>query len=489
MLNRLSTLLVALLTLSLALFANAQPQRWEGSVELPGGQKLSFEVSLEKDSGTISIPAQGAKDLALTGITVGEKITFTLALPNAAANAVWEFTASKDGKTAEGVLKQMGQQFPSTMRALAAGEVAKGSNRPQEPKAPFPYKSEDVTITVGTPNASPGPEGEPKGHTLSGTLTIPEGKGPFPGVILVSGSGPQDRDEQLLGHKPFLVLADHLTRKGIAVLRYDDRGVGQSTGDFAKGTSDDLAEDALAAIKFLASRPDVNPAQVGIVGHSEGGLIAPMVAATSDVPKFLVLLAGPGMPGADLLVLQGRLISEAGGVSKEDAARNAESSRKLLEMIREGKSADEVRAAFRQAIEEELATGPRTKDTPAEERAKQAEEMATQQASALSSPWMKRFLQIDPTIALAKVKVPVLALNGEKDLQVPPKENLAGIEQALKAGGNTRFTMKELAGLNHLFQTCTTGSPSEYADISETFAPAALQAVSDWILETTGKPR
>lgn len=486
---RLTILLAWLLSLFLVSIAPAEPQRWEGSVELPGGQKLNFEVSLEKDAGTISIPAQGAKDLALTSVAIGEKITFTLALPNAAANAVWEFTPSADGKTAEGTLKQMGQEFKSTMKALAPGEAAKGSNRPQEPKPPFPYTSEDVTITVAPPQAAPGTNDPPKAHTLAGTLTIPEGKGPFPAVILVSGSGPQDRDEQLLGHKPFLVLADHLTRKGIAVLRYDDRGVGKSTGDFVTGASDDFAEDALAALKFLADRSEVDRAKVGIVGHSEGGLIAPMVAAASDVPRFIVLLAGPGIAGSDLLVLQGRLISEAGGVSKEDAVRNAEESRKILEMIRDGKPSDEVSQALRKAIDDELATDPKTKDKPAEERSKQSEQMVTQQMSALASPWIRRFLQIDPTVALAKVKVPVLAINGEKDLQVPPKENLTGIERSLKAGGNTRFTTKELPGLNHLFQTCTTGSPSEYADIDETFAPAALDAVSSWILETTGKPR
>jgi uncharacterized protein len=486
--TRLMVLLLTIWTVVSAGFAFAEPQRWEGSVELPGGQKLNFEVALEKDTGTISIPAQGAKDLALTSVTLGEKISFTLKLPSVAASAVWEFKVSEDGKSAEGVLKQMGQEFPSKMKALAAGESAKGSNRPQEPKAPFPYKSEEVTIIVGTAGGGLGRDARPKGHTLSGTLTLPEGKGPFPGVILVSGSGPQDRDELLLGHKPFLVLADHLTRKGIAVLRYDDRGVGRSSGNFALGTSDDFAEDAQAAIKFLAARPEINASQVGIVGHSEGGLIAPMVAAVSDIPKFIVLLAGPGMPGLDLLVLQGRLISEAGGLSKEDAARNAESSRKILEMVRDGKSADEVREAFRLAIEENLAQNPGTKDTPAEERAKQAEQMATQQTASISTPWMKRFLQYDPAAALAKVKVPVLALNGEKDLQVPPKENLSGIESSLKAGGNTRFTTKQLPGLNHLFQTCTTGSPSEYAEIEETFAPAALEAVSSWILETAAKP-
>ncbi len=461
-----------------AAVAFAEPQRWAGAVELPGGVKLNFEITLDKDKGTISIPQQGAKDLALSDVSIGETIKFTLKVPNPAANAVWEFTPAADGKTAEGTLKQMGQEFKSTMKALAAGEAAKGMNRPQEPKAPFPYKNEEVSVKV-----------EKGGHSLAGVLSVPEGKGPFPGVILVSGSGPQDRDEQLVGHKPFLVLADHLTRKGIAVLRYDDRGVGKSTGDFSASTSDDFADDALAAITFLAARPEINPKLVGIVGHSEGGLIAPMVAAVSPVPTFIVLLAGPGMPGSDLLALQGRLISEANGTKPEDAARNAEKSRTILEMFRDNKPEPDIRAAILAAIEAELAIEPTTKDKPAEERTKLANESTTQQMMTMASPWMRRFLQIDPTVALRKVTIPVLALNGEKDLQVPPKENLAGIAEALKAAGNAHVTTKELPGLNHLFQTSETGSPSEYADIEETFAPAALDAVTAWILELAAKGR
>jgi len=475
MLSRFIAVALVFLSVSSAL---ADPQRWEGFVELPGGLKLNFEVSLDKDSGTISIPQQAAKDLALSDVSVAETIKFTLKVPNPAANAVWEFTPAADGKTAEGTLKQMGQEFKSSMKALAAGEAAKGMKRPQEPKAPFPYKNEEVSVKV-----------EKGGHFLSGVLSVPEGEGPFPGVILVSGSGPQDRDEQLLGHKPFLVLADHLTRKGIAVLRYDDRGVGKSTGDFAAGTSDDFADDALAAVTFLAARPEIDAKQVGIIGHSEGGLIAPMVAAASPVPTFIVLLAGPGMPGSDLLVLQGRLISEAGGTKPEDAARNAEASRRVLEMFRDNKPDSEIRSAILKIIESELAIEPSTKDKPAEERVKIANESATQQMLTMASPWMRRFLQIDPTVALRKVKIPVLALNGEKDLQVPPKENLAGIAEALKVAGNVNVTTKELSGLNHLFQTSKTGAPSEYADIEESFAPAALDAVSTWILELSAKGR
>jgi pimeloyl-ACP methyl ester carboxylesterase len=302
-------------------------------------------------------------------------------------------------------------------------------------------------------------------------------------VILVSGSGPQDRDEQLLGHRPFLVLADHLTRAGVAVLRYDDRGVGKSTGDFQAATSDDFADDAQAAITFLAARGEVDAKRVGIVGHSEGGLIAPIVAARSEVPRFIVLLAGPGMPSVDLLALQGRLIAEASGVAPDAAKRNAEQSEKILAMVAAGKPDEEIKQALRGALEAEFAVNPETKDTPEAERASKIDQLTDQQWAAIGSPWMRRFLAMDPREALRKVKVPVLALNGERDLQVPPKENLAGIAAALKEAGNAAVTTLELPGLNHLFQTSKTGAPSEYATIEETFAPAALDAVTAWILK------
>jgi uncharacterized protein len=452
--------------------ATEEPQRWEGSVELPGGMKLDFSVALTAAGGTISIPMQGVKDLALSDVTIGESMGFTLPLGSEKANAVWSFTLTANGDLAKGTLNQMGQEFASTLKRLGAGETAKGMNRPQEPKPPFPYASEDVTITVAD-----------GGHTLAGTLTIPAGKGPFPAVILVSGSGPQDRDEQLMGHKPFLVIADHLTRNGAAVLRYDDRGVGKSTGDFQAGTSDDFAVDALAAVTFLAKRGEVDPARVGIVGHSEGGLIAPMVAATSDVPRFIVLLAGPGMPSVDLLVLQGRLIAEAGGMSPEEAKRTSDMSASILAMVAANKPEDEVKKALREAVEAELKASPEHKDKTAEELATLTDQSMTQQWRMINSPWMKRFLAIDPREALRKVTVPVLAVNGGKDLQVPPKENLAGIAEALKEAGNAKVTTLELPGLNHLFQTSATGSPSEYATIEETFAPAALDAVTAWILK------
>lgn len=444
---------------------------WSGTVELPGGQKLDFTVELERDSGTISIPLQGAKDLPLSDVSVTEK---ELRFAIRAAGAAWEMHVSDDGRTATGVLRQ-GGEFKTTMRRHAPDEPAvKELVRPQEPKPPFPYETLEVTV-----------ENTAAKVKLAGTLVLPAREGRFPCVVLVTGSGPQDRDETLLGHKPFLVLADHLARHGIASLRYDDRGTAKSTGSFAKATSDDFASDALAAVQFLKARAEILPDRIGVVGHSEGGVVAPMCAAQSRDVAFIVLLAGTGLPGAELLPLQGKLISLAGGASVADAEKGAKLNAEIYQLVLAGKSRSELADHLRKVLLEELRADPEQKDLPAEELAKQADQAAEAQARELTSPWFRRFLALDPRDHLAKVACPVLALNGEKDLQVPPKENLSRIDATLKAAGNPDVTVVELPSLNHLFQTCTTGSPSEYGALEETFSPVALELVSTWIRKHT----
>jgi hypothetical protein len=340
--------------------------------------------------------------------------------------------------------------------------------RPQHPQPPFPYRSEEVTV-----------ESVP-GVRLAGTLTLPQGQGPYPAVVLVSGSGPQDRDETLLGHKPFLVLSDHLTRNGIAVLRLDDRGTGRSTGSFAASTSEDFARDAAAALRWLRARPEVRDDAVGIVGHSEGGMIGPMVAARyPDDVNFLVLLAGPGMPSADLLMLQGALISRAGGEPEAEVQRTLTLQRALFGAIAQTADSTALHARLREISARFQAS------LPAEERALPAYSDATMEATlgTLVSPWYRWFIRYDPAPALRATRVPVLALNGSKDLQVPADENLGGIARALRAAGNRDVTTEALPGLNHLFQTATTGAPSEYAQIEETIAPVVLERVTAWIRE------
>lgn len=477
--KRLSTILRALL-LSLLLPGSlraqqpAEPSRWSGNVELPGGITLDFSVNLTADAGTISIPMQGVKDVPLQKVRVSPKeLKFSIEK----AGADWEMTIAEGGQTATGVLKQ-GGSFKSTLKRLGAGESASELKRPQEPKPPFPYDAVDVTIEHKAANL-----------TLAGTLTTPTDAGPHPCVVLVSGSGAQDRDESLMGHKPFLVLADHLTRHGIAVLRYDDRGTGKSTGDFKAGTSDDFAQDALAAIEFLKSQPNIDTKRLGIVGHSEGGLIAPMCAAKSKDIAFIVLLAGTGITGQELLPIQNKLIVLANGASEAEAQTQTNDIIAALAMVRAGKTVSEIQQAIRAAVLRELSTDPSTKDLPEAQRHTQADELVKAQTEQLTSPWFRRFLEIDPRDNLRKVACPVLAVNGEKDLQVPPVENLKEIEKALKEGGNNKVSTMVFPGLNHLFQTCKTGSPGEYATIEETFAPAALDVVTGWIRACTGLER
>jgi hypothetical protein len=285
-------------------------------------------------------------------------------------------------------------------------------------------------------------------------------------VLLIAGSGPNDRDESILGHKPFLVLSDYLTRKGIVVLRADKRGVGRSTGKYATATTADFATDAEAGVAYLKTRSEVDPHRIGLVGHSEGGTIAPMVAAGNPDVRFIVMMAGTGVTGERILVEQVRMIAEANGISKEKAAQAADKESELLALV--------VKETDNAVVEKEL-------------REKLAGQMPEAQIDAaikdITSPWGRYLLSYDPTTALRKVVCPVLAIDGEKDLQVSPAQNLPPIRKALEEGGNKHFEIDELPGLNHLFQTAKTGSPAEYAQIEETISPVALDKIATWILK------
>jgi pimeloyl-ACP methyl ester carboxylesterase len=309
--------------------------------------------------------------------------------------------------------------------------------------------------------------------SLAGTLTLPSGPGPFPVVILLHGSGPHDRDETLLGHRPFLVLADHLTRKGIAVLRFDKRGNGRSTGDYANATTEDFASDCESAIAYLKTRKDIDSKRIGLIGHSEGGLIAPMVAARSKDVAWVVLLAGPGLNGEDSLLLQSKAILRTTGVNEGQIATTLNFNKQTYALVRQQTN----RGALESKLADLVQSSGMSLTLPSS---------ALQlQMGMLVSPWFRYFLDYDPVPALKKTQCPVLALNGEKDLQVPPRENLASIEKALQDGGNKDFQVTPLPDLNHLFQHCPTGSPTEYGAIEETMAPEALDAISDWVLKHT----
>ncbi len=444
---------------------------WIGTLTVPGTElRIVFHITEGEDgtlSATMDSPDQGA-----TGITVSE-VTFAdghLKLVSAAVNGEFEGDLTADGSRIEGEWRQGGATLPLVLSRTEA-EV-EGPHRPQEPEPPLPYDVEEVSYAnaVG-------------GNELAGTLTLPRNGGPHPAVVLISGSGPQDRDETVMGHRPFLVLADHLTRQGIAVLRFDDRGVGGSTGDFATATSEDFATDALAGVTYLKSRSDIDGEKIGLIGHSEGGLVAPMVAVQSDDVAFIVLMAGPAVTGEEIILEQSVLISRAAGRSEADIQDDLATNREVFQIVKE--EADLVVAAGRL---KDLLTAHAAELSPEErEQAGITEENLDTQIQAqiqqANTPWVRFFLTYDPAPTLAKVRVPVLAINGEFDLQVPPNQNLPLMRQILEDSGNLDYTVEELPGLNHLFQTAVTGAPSEYVRIEETISPVALELMSQWILE------
>lgn len=339
--------------------------------------------------------------------------------------------------------------------------------RPQTPAKPYPYYSEEVRFRNDSANV-----------TLAGTLTLPSKEGSYPVVILISGSGPQNRDEEILQHKPFLVLADHLTRNGIGVLRYDDRGTGESTGDFKTSTSLDFSKDAESAVNFLKTRRDIDTTKIGLAGHSEGGLIAPMVAARSRDIAFVVLMAGPGMELKKALLLQDGLIAKAYGMSDANVKKLVGINEKAYDLVIQSTDLEKLKTDMTRFVNDHISEIPDKLITEQMTR----EQFAAARIEGLSSPWTQFMLKYDPGKTLEKVKCPVLAINGEKDMQVVPDENLAAISLALKKGGNSNVTIKKIPDLNHLFQECATGSPKEYQEIEQTFSPVALNEISRWIL-------
>ncbi|MDY0025092.1 MAG: alpha/beta fold hydrolase [Lentimicrobium sp.] len=460
------SILIVTLLISHVLTAQDITGQWNGILNVPGIQlRLVFNVS-KSDKGyssTMDSPDQGANDIPVTNTTFeNSNIKFEV------ANLRIEYIGELKGNEIIGTFKQAGQEFPMNLsRKAIEKEVIK---RPQEPSKPYNYYSEEVTFQNTKANI-----------LLAGTLTLPEKEGNFPVVILITGSGPQNRDEELLGHKPFLVIADYLTKNGIGVLRYDDRGVGQSTGDFKAATTADFATDVESAIEYLKTRKEVNVHKIGLIGHSEGGIIAPMVASASNDVSFIVLLAGTGIRGDKLLLLQQELIAKANGVSETEIEKSIKTNARLFEMVVKSNDNEKLKADLTNEIND-IFKNDTTAEIPG---GMTKDEFVAMQVDQITVPWMQYFIKYDPAITLEKVKCPVLAVNGEKDLQVPPEENLTAINKALEKGGNKNITTIEFPCLNHLFQECETGSPTEYAAIEQTFSPIALEEITRWIKKQT----
>lgn len=442
---------------------------WLGTLKLTPGAELRvvFNLTAKPDgslSGTLDSPDQGA-----TGIPV-TKITFENGRLHIGVDSVmgaFEGTPSADGSEISGQWTQGGVSLPLALKPV---KEAPKPQRPQEPKKPYPYVSEDVTYQNAKASV-----------TLAGTLTMPRTGGPFPAVILISGSGSQDRDETVFGHRPFLVLADYLTRRGIAVLRVDDRGVGGSKGDVAQATSEDFTRDVLAGVGYLKTRRQIDPGRIGLIGHSEGGCIAPMAAVKSSDVSFIVLLAGTGVTGD--LVIESQIAGslKAGGVDQARIDSAIDDQRRIDAVVRTETNPDLAKEKIRRIIVDAL--------SKLDEERKRAigdhDAYVNAQVKAATSPWFRFFVTHDPKETLREVKCPVLAVNGSLDVQVVASLNLPAIEQALRAGKNPDFTVKELPGLNHLFQTAKTGGAEEYARIEETLSPVAMETVAKWIEDRT----
>lgn len=340
-------------------------------------------------------------------------------------------------------------------------------NRPQEPKPPFPYVVESVCFN----NLE-------AGVTLSGTLTLPGSEGSFPIVILIPGSGRIDRDETVFGHKPFLVLADYLTRHGIAVLRYDKRGCGESTGAYDNMTTQDFSDDVFAAIAYIKSRKEVNLNQIGLIGHSEGGIIAPMVAVKSKDIAYVVLMAGTGVTGEEILYEQSELIQRAVGTAEDVIDHSRKFQEQMCTLV---KRELDPQIAAKQLQE----IGKNYTAVLSKIPEKATEEHLERLPVRINTKWFRYYLTLDPRITLNRMWTPALVLNGESDLQVSPKQNLPVISKALEEAGNKDFTIIELPKLNHFFQTCETGSVAEYEQIEETISPSVLRLITEWILLRT----
>jgi pimeloyl-ACP methyl ester carboxylesterase len=425
---------------------------WAATIPIPTGAKIRLIVHVRTGAGgtivTLDSPDQLAYGVPLRTLARdGRKVSFAI------SGSRFEGTLSADSRSMDGVWTGVAYKGPLS---FASRPVAtSGPKRPQTPQPPFPYRSKDVVV-----DSAPGVK-------LAGTLTLPRGKGPFPAVVMIAGSGAHDRDETIFGHKPFAVIADRLTRDGIAVLRTDKRGSAKSTGDFASATDDDFAVDTAADVAFLRTRADIDSARIGLIGHSEGGLVAPKVAARDPRIAFIVLMAGPGVPLSEVLRAQRAALGPAMGLNPGQI-KNAQALFDHVNAAMRG-SKDEAEARAR-ALEVIMAEGGDLTRGPG---------AAGALADQLSSGWMRDLLDYDPRPTLAKVKCPILALNGSKDGQVPPRQNLPAIRAATK--GNPDVTIVELPGLNHLFQTANTGAAGEYADIEETIAPIALDTISAWI--------
>ena len=452
--------------LSSTLFSQDISGKWYGKISVMGSElHFSFDFIATNSiySGTIDIPQQNAKGIPLSSVTFADK---TLVFKFDQANFSYSGKLN-DSNEFEGIFSQNGQNLPLNLSRNQT-EIKK-AKRPQEPKPPFDYEVEEITFV-----------NQKDKITLGGTLTSPKSDN-FPVVILISGSGQQDRNSEILGHKPFWVIADYLTKNGIGVLRIDDRGIGKSGGNPATSTTHDFATDIEAAVTFIKTKKGVNPKKIGLIGHSEGGMIAPIVASKDKNINFIVLLAAPGIPCDELLMEQTYLITKVSGATEDQIAETQKTNKLIYDLVKSDKNNDELKSGLENVFKTQFMIDPSFANLSDTDK----NQMISQQIESVSFPWFRNFLRFKPEEYLKKVKCPVLVLNGENDLQVPPKSNMLGIKNALDKAGNKKVKFKEYPKLNHLFQESVTGSTEEYGSIEQTFSPTVLTDIKDWILVQT----
>lgn len=349
----------------------------------------------------------------------------------------------------------------------------KDRSRPQEPIPPYNYSVEEVRFENFEDNSS-----------LAGTLTIPKNTNKFPTVILISGSGLQDRDETVYGHKPFKVFAHHLTSSGIAVLRYDERSVGGSKGSLKNVTTETFANDAYAGIEFLKEKENIDPSKIGIIGHSEGGLVGSLLASRHSEISFLILLAAPGVPFDELLINAHENKLRKEGKSEEIVQAGNDLLERLFRQIKKGEGYSRTKKELAKIVNDwRSQLNGETKDD-FEDFIDENPQWINYVTDEWATKWFEYISHLDPRIIIEKISCPVLALNGNKDIQVVAETNLSAIEKSLKKGGNKNYEVHYLENLNHLFQNCETGFRDEYSIIEETFSPAAMELISDWIMES-----
>lgn len=460
------TLAIVFLISIASLFSQDITGDWSGKT-MRGDKEITFVFTIKKQGNsyqsTMAVPTFRVSGVKPKSTTFADG-KLTIDGSNLGMNYQGKF--NNESKQFEGTYKEGAIVLKLNLKKGAIKIVE--AKRPQEPTKPYPYYEEEVVF-----------KNEKAKVELAGTLTLPRTKGKYPVVVLISGSGPQDRDETFMGHKPFLVLADHLTRKGIGVLRFDDRGHGKSTGNFGEATTEDFSEDVISAVEYLKTRKDIDVKNIGLIGHSEGGIIAPLAANNSKNIAFIVLLASTGISGTELSVMQSKTLR---GFPVKDEVAYEKNTRKAIAIVTSNKSKEVIKKEIRAHYDAFLRPILTSLGAPE----KNINAFINNQVKSSTKPWNRYFLKYNPADEFEKLQIPVLSLNGNKDTQVDAKINQAGIKNALIRGKNKDYKIVELEGLNHFFQECETGKMDEYRKIEQTFSPKALNIISNWVkIKTT----